>query len=448
MKRTTDLQDWQIANGIKRHQHNVRRDRIKKARRRSVATRSITKVLFGRRSKINKHLAHTADESLPIDRKGQILVSVPKTLSIIEAPEGAIKLVARFAKAAMSPRRIRSIFFDHSKLENYDLAANALLDVVASELDSQYTVRGSRLSLRCKGALPTNPRVRRFIRAIGIIKHLDVKHEAPSKKESTSIEVFDVRLKHYSPAAKKISAGRRDKVAKKFVDHIRKCLAKINRELTPSGVTRLTEYLTEILNNAEDHAGLIDWTLQGYLDGSAATAFCEIAIFNFGSSIADTLRALPRDCYTWKQIAPYIDMHEGHQFFGPDWREEDLLTVMALQPHVSSKNHSENDTRGQGTVDLIQFFQTVFEECAEAKSDASMAILSGSTHINFDGTHKIQGGAAGARPVIAFNKNNDLRERPDKKYVRPLGSSKFPGTIISIRFPLSSDSLTEETQDA
>lgn len=353
-------------------------------------------------------------------------------------------LVGSFARSAVKERKIKSIFFDHYDLKTYDLAANSLLDIVASELDNQYTIKGTRLKLRCKGALPKDRLVRRFIRAIGIIKHLDIKHEAPSKQESTKLEVFDRRLKHYSPFVANRSVSQRDKVSQRFVDHINNCLANIDRELTEEGVTRLTEYLAEILNNAEEHSGFIDWTLQGYLDSSAPTPFCEIAIFNFGKSMADTLLGLPKTSYTMSQIQPYIDKHQGRRLFGTDWRPEDLLTVMALQPHVSSKNTCDTDTRGQGTVDLIQFFQTVSMECSDLNVNASMAILSGSTHILFDGTHKLSADPSGTTQVIAFNKNNDLLERPDKNYVRPLGDMKFPGTIISIRFPLSSDSLTEE----
>src|SRR5690606_11799784 len=108
--------------------------------------------------------------------------------------------------------------------------------------------------------------------------------------------------------------------------------------------TRLTEYLSEILNNAEEHAGFVDWTLQGYLDSSVEVPVCEIAIFNFGDSIAQTLDRLPKGSYTLDQIGQYLEMHAGKHYFSPSWRKEDLLSVIALQPDVSSKNLSSSDT--------------------------------------------------------------------------------------------------------
>jgi hypothetical protein len=43
--------------------------------------------------------------------------------------------------------------------------------------------------------------------------------------------------------------------------------------------------------------GKTDWTIQGYIDNSLEIPVCEIAIFNFGKSIAETLKALPSTAY-------------------------------------------------------------------------------------------------------------------------------------------------------
>jgi hypothetical protein len=90
--------------------------------------------------------------------------------------------------------------------------------------------------------------------------------------------------------------------------------------------------------------------------------------------------------------------------------------------------------------DLIEFFQKVHKECApDSAVKAKMAIVSGSTFILFDGQYGLRE-KTGHGKVIAFNAANNLYTRPDSSYVKPLGSYKFPGTIISIRFPLSNTS--------
>lgn len=113
------------------------------------------------------------------------------------------------------------------------------------------------------------------------------------------------------------------------------------------------------------------------------------------------------------------------------------MTLIALQGYVSSKNIDESTDRGQGTVDLIEFFQNVSKECLpEPSKKARMAIISGSTHIYFDGTHHIKQDETG-KEVIAFNANNSLNDKPEKKYVRKMKDVSFPGTIIAARFPIS-----------
>jgi hypothetical protein len=191
---------------------------------------------------------------------------------------------------------------------------------------------------------------------------------------------------------------------------------------------------------AEDHPGFVDWTVQGYLDNSLAEPICEIAIFNFGKSIAQTLKDLPSGAYTRNQIDPYVLLHAGRNFFGTTWSQSDLLTLIALQGHVSSKNRNSKDTRGQGTGDLIDFFQRVHKECAKNSTvKAKMAIVSGGTYILFDGTYTMRESQKRGR-VIAFNPQNDLYSKPDPRFVKSLSGVHFPGTIISIRFPLSAKS--------
>ena len=44
--------------------------------------------------------------------------------------------------------------------------------------------------------------------------------------------------------------------------------------------------------------------------------------------------------------------------------------------------------------------------------------------------------------IIAFNKANDLHQRPDSRFVHELKGVYFPGTILSIKFPLSTAKLS------
>lgn len=160
-------------------------------------------------------------------------------------------------------------------------------------------------------------------------------------------------------------------------------------------------------------------------------------------TIADTFNSLAPDSYTSAIIEPYIKLHEHKGFFNTEWERDDLLTLISIQGNISTKNLSKDGDRGQGTVEMIDFFQQVHSECAEkCKTHAKMSILSGKTHILFDGTHLMSEDKNG-RKTIAFNDENLLTEKPDRKYIKNLGEISFPGTIISIMFPLQ-DTQTQQ----
>lgn len=417
----------------KRREKRLRIARIKLERE------QITVQTFGKRSKIIRLLAESWHEKLD-DPKGNLTVTLPKIFSFIEAPEAVIGGTAKFAKA-IHTERIRSVYMNYERVEQYDLASSGLLDVLVVELKTQ--ARNQARRVRWRGNYPQNPGIKRFMQALGIIKHLEIEHERPDPVESVALRVFDRRKRHYSLTARPQEADFKTKAVDGFVSHINGCLADHNQTLSEEARHTLCTYTGEILDNAEEHAGMMDWTIQGYLDNSLAVPICEIVIFNFGKTIAETLEKLPKDSYTSKQIAPYFDLHQRTRLFGPSWSERDLLTLMALQGHVSSKNKSDLDTRGNGTTELIEFFFDVHKRCAieGALSSAKMAIASGSTFILFDGTYRLGKGPDGAK-VIAFNSDNDLRKPPDHKYVRGLKGLHFPGTVISIKFPLSASSTS------
>lgn len=412
---------------------------ILKRKVRAKARNEAIEASFGSTSKILVMLA-APYKGAAAKHDGRLRVEIPEVFSTIENPELVVSLLGHFSKT-LRQHRAHEINLDHSLLKTHDLAANALLDVIPVELERENWKRRRKISW--KGVYPKDPDIRRFIQALGIVKHLEILHEAPKPNEASALRVFDVRNRHYYRSSNPNKADFKTKTVQGFSEHINECLRDHGRELTKEAFHKLCEYTGEILDNAEEHSGMVDWTIQGYLDNSRATPVCEIAVFNFGTTIAETLDALPRSSYTWRQIAPYLLQHRRKRIFKPSWSEHDLLTLVALQGHVSSKNMSKSDTRGNGSVDLIEFFQRVHSECnAGSDTAATMAILSGGTHILFDGTYRLMGQLNGTK-TITFNKENDLNYPPDPKYIKGLHGVYFPGTVISVRFPLASTSIKE-----
>jgi hypothetical protein len=377
----------------------------------------------------------------PTYQKSAVSIKIPAVFSLIDNPVDSVKTILSLAAVGRTRRRIHYVNIDHSKMKKVDLASESVLDLIAIEMEREAKARKRKLSF--SGFYPSEPSLKRYIRAIGIIKNLDVKHEFLSQEQENSLHIFRMRNKRLAKSVSVGSLDYKDRAVKDFVDHINDCLREIGRELLPEAIGTLSEYTSEILDNAEEHAGTDDWTIVGYFDGEHEAKLCEIAIFNVGASIADTFNALPEDSYAWNAISGYVNAHRTGGFFSADWDKDDLLTLAALQGDISTKNESGEDHRGQGTVEIIHFFQQVYRECLGFSNGcARMSVLSGSTHIFFDGKYEMKPDASG-RNVIAFNTNNSLLEPPDGKYVKSLRPIRFPGTIISIRFPMQ-DSQTKE----
>lgn len=395
---------------------------------------------FGRRSQIVDLMANSAPGEA-IDHRGRVRFALPRSFSIIDNPERTIGALASFARA-MRSERLGTVYIDFSKLSDYDLGANGLLDILVDELTVEFRRAGR--TVRWNGNFPGDPAHARFVRAMGVIKRLKVVHEYPSPADEERLELFDSRCRHYIRLLRPHQIDKKSKVTAELADHINRCLKTINKQLTPASRARLCAYVGEILDNAEQHSGLLDWAIQSYLDTMVETPMCEVVIFNFGRTIAETFEELPPDSFTRIQVQKYIDLHSQRRFFSAGWRKEDLYTLIALQGNVSTKNQNASDTRGNGTVDLIDFFQRVHAECTGTPGpDARMVIVSGSTRILFDGKYEMAPNHDGIR-VIAFNADNKLEDRPDRDYVRKLDGVSFPGTLIGLKFPLSTSKSTVE----
>ncbi len=372
---------------------------------------------------------------------------VPALFSIIDNPESTLRFI-NTVSGALDNAEVRSINLDHSGLKDHDLAAEILLGVAAKEIKTVFGYRNINVLIR--GNYPDSERQTRLIRSMGVVKKLNIEKSIESS-DLAALEIFDFRGIKDTEA--RLGEDRKNRCARTFVEHVNACLYHAGRQLTSDAVQDLTDFIGEILANAEDHSGENRWYVCGYLDddkqlGSNEVRFCEIAIFNFGRSIAETFMELDSKSYALSVVKPYVDQHLRQGFFGRNWYKDDLLTLVALQGHVSSKNDGIKYTdRGQGTIDLIRFFQRVAGECSTIGiRDAKMALVSGSTHILFDEKYQIQKTANG-RDVIAFNASNDLNIRPDSKYVTHLEGVKFPGTLIGIKFPLRADDTEAVTPE-
>ncbi|MEJ1162482.1 hypothetical protein V9K97_02215 [Variovorax sp. CCNWLW186] len=395
---------------------------------------------YGEHSTVIRLLADGLVPSARAVRKRRVIFEAPENFSIIENPDECLDALRRLA-ADLLVEKPRSIHINLGKVKQYDVGANAILDVLVAEVS--FKARKERRKVRWTGQYPADKKLKRLIRALGVIKKLQIVHEYPEPEEAAKLEAFDDRCRHYMRAVRLTEVDKKSRVTQQFADHLSGCLERVGRQFTPAARHLLCRYIGEILDNAEEHAGMMDWSIQGYLDTHRAPWVCEIVLFNFGKTFSQNFRDLDSDSYTRDMISRYVESHSKKQLFKKSWNPDDLYTLIALQQHVSTKNYTKDDTRGNGTYDLMMFFERVCSECLAEGSALNpiMTLISGGTRILFDGRYRMKPNGAGSG-VIAFNDANDLHQKPDPTSVMHMDSATFPGTVLSIKFPISAEQAT------
>lgn len=365
---------------------------------------------------------------------GNTLITMPQKLSFIDDTEAVLSIVKKLSATARN-KKTRKVILDYSGVDSLDLAAECLLGIVAMEVTQEHAKK--RKKLHFQGIYPKNASYKRLIKGIGVIKSLNIKHEFLPAEEEKKLRIFRYVNRNRRDEIGLDTADTNARVSAKFVDHINACLSDNQRQLNVQARMKLSEYTGEIIGNAEDHSGMYHWYIYGYLDNTTKEHTCEVVILNFGKSFAQTFEELPKNHYAYKQVEPYLFLHSAIKYFSPQWTKQDLLTLVALQGNISCKNESDATTRGQGSVELIEFFQNVHKECSNGNhSGAKMTIVSGNTRIFLDGTYTMRADSKG-RKRIALNADNDLNQKPNQSAITSMGKISFPGTIIAISFPMA-----------
>lgn len=361
-----------------------------------------------------------------INRK-DLELQVPKTLSFIDAPDEALATLESFILGAR--RRAGRIVVDQRKCQQIDLCAGSVL--VALGLDAN-----AHLGTRLSGYLPKDAAARELVIATGFPQALNLR--VPDLKEFQVLKA----IHGPDPSLKRelLQSTHKEIAADQVTDHITRCYRRFGYDFTPEQEW-FGKLLGELLTNAEDHGRPphLGWWVASYLRKlpSESVGDCHVALFNFGPSLAQTIRGI-EDPALRAEVAGLVRLHRSRGFFRkdrPEWGREQLWTLYALQEGVSRLTGIDLARRGAGTAQMITAFQELGKR-ADGKVKPRMCVVSGWTHVLFDGTYPLREMTTPdgkKRRVIAFNDENDLSMPPAAGTVTRL-QRYFPGTIISIRF--------------
>ena len=372
----------------------------------------------------------------------QWIIRIPESFSFISNPGDALNVLR--SVVAVSGKTPRALMFDHSKCQSMDLGASAALDVITVSLRQEWSKRGK---YGLGGRYPQNERVLAVFLCMGMTKHLQVAGSTPPPELEAIFHRFPL-FKGRRQASDRITGGSdQERASSALAEYLNQCFDIAGDcSFTVEGQRHIVLWAGELITNAEEHSEEAGWYAIAYMvpiearDGSEQTSGicgeCQLAIFNFGKSIYESLSGPETPEATRSEIAALVEKQSSRSFFlRPGYSPEDLWTLYALQEGVSrfSPGPGKID-RGKGTVKMIRAFQA-FGDTLDKNLEPEMTLVSGTSCIRFTKRYQMREVQfeGGSRQIIAFNDANSLEERPDSGHVYSL-PGKFPGTLLSFRF--------------
>ncbi len=367
--------------------------------------------------------------------KRSALVELPEIFSFIDNPNETLRSLYDL-RDAIEERKADDVFLNHGNCRKLDLCASVVTDVLVLRGRQERLFRGTKFGVG--GSFSEIPEVNALLMHSGILKQME--HPAASKLPKEVRDRLLLNPLFTGKASRPDETTQSELAASRMTRFFDNCLLTENYELRVEWKSDLISLITEVIDNAEQHAHTDRfWHTIAFfnrLNGKDAGGECHIVMFNFGDSIYDSLKRKDTPKTLKDRIGDLAALHARRGFFSlraAEWDEETLWTLYALQEGVSRFNDIPgHEDRGNGTIRLIEFFNDL------AGENPRMAMISGSTYILFDGTYKLKTAElqGGHRKIIAFNHDNDLTQPPDANYVKRL-ELRFPGTLVSMRFKLN-----------
>lgn len=339
-------------------------------------------------------------------------ITLPEIFSMTKNPKETLQTIRSIISLFLRKNDLKiSILCEHTK--EMDLSALILLDTIIVKGKKYLNLKGYKCQIN--GDTPQNDDVKEIFIFSGLPKHLEILNGV-----SPQVEILD--------PFKTINDTNLE--THRIIGYYNNCLKRNGYQLNDNGKIYFHKLINEIVDNARIHNGNAN---RFYCGGfySHTTRKGQLSIISFGNTMFESLNSETTSKNIKEKIIEYIDNQK--KFFDFSYNEEMSWTVFALQYKISRLNSIKSPDRGTGTIQFIQAFMDMGQTINSEKP--TMALVSGNTHILFDGTYTLKDENIGNDivKVIAFNKNNNLKEKPDKNYVKDL-KTKFPGVIINVEF--------------
>ena len=362
-----------------------------------------------------------------ICNREKTVIKIPSEFNLISNPVESINTLKEI-NYAFEQSRSKEINFDYSECYDLGLDASVICDLLVSNGKSYRNNHNKKVKL--SGNMPKGYSAGEIFCNSGLLRHLKLFNLEDKKVER--LDPFELE--------KNVN-----KATNQTIEYYNKCLQRYSMELNPQGIVYMNSLISEIIGNADEHSGEHgEWYVSGHFSqasGNVEYGRGSLVFISIGNTIYENLKYNTKSKSLKEKLDKHLKYHK--KLFDFSWNEEGSLTVFGLQYKISSLADDKHPDRGTGTIQFIESFSKLGSKIEGEVP--KMAILSGSTHILFDGTYNLEEKSIGNVPVktIAFNKENDIKKKPNSKYVRII-NNRFPGVIISTNFYVDSRYLKKK----
>lgn len=371
-------------------------------------------------------------------------IVIPQNFSFKENYDGSIIVFKEYLSSFIFGKG--DVILDFSKCKNTDVANFSFLHVCTKEMHmyrDRYNIplfhKVSKW-IKCIASV-SDGRTNRYLNAFGY-QDLDERFRDGTLFLPLNLIVGKGKS-NYKENSKSIAC-------KKVGDFINKSGEPFDVGLTHDSRNALEGFISEVLNNAEDHSlKNSEWYINGisfnFSRNNTEVVEVNLAIINIGLSMYDGFeetKDLNKRIYD--KLEELYNVHKSQFGFGHRFEREQLFMLYMLNEGISRLKY-EDKSRGNGTMNFIDSFISLGAFGLEnPKFPPRLNVISGHCVLTCD--NKYRPFKKKSFRQISLNKEEDIRKLPDQKYIT-IGTQNFPGTILEAKIYLNKDFILKQIEN-
>lgn len=344
------------------------------------------------------------------------VVKIPRIFSFSENPDETIKIL-RQVSSSMFREKPHTISINFNKCEIMDLAACCVLSSILLDADEYFNKK--QIYIEAKG-VNISSRVGQMLVISGLVEHLGLaKGEQEEKLKDNKILMPLLTDKGESQPVEQI------------MKYLNDCFDAEGIGLTDHGNQMMGDIIGEVFSNIDDHNKEFKrWYALGHAEIYEELTMVNLAIMNYGASFPESFIQNDTENFARHQIESlYRKQKDKH----PSLDKNLYVTLLCLQKYISRYKSSDESTRGQGLVELLDNFIKIGQYDKE-NNISVMSITTGNISIKFDGEEVIDNKGR----VYLGVRHDYLKSK--EKFFKKLNNN-FPGTVISMKFVINREFL-------